>query len=364
MTDLKSVPLAFKHRQRLVKMGYFHVEHVIEVSEDDLRQDLLLHGEQSGEARLLQLECRRHLDRQRLGMFQLLADMKSEYVETGFASLDQMLGGGLPVGKCIELYGEAGSGCTQLCMQTCANLVVTDSAAKCLYVDTEGSFMAERMAQLIYCRLVENMQSCGDFNVDDNDNIDTDKMAMKMEQCMSRIICIRIADDLEFMRLLQEVEETVCSGHNGAVKLMIIDSIAQPFRFSFNNWNERTFHLSFISQRLLQLANEYNMTVMLTNQITTKFPRIKSSDQTNTDDDGNFKKDDAESQIEGYLAPCLGESWTYAATIRCFISRTGFDRSIRTCRVVKIPYPIDRKVIKFTITVLFYLFVISLNMIS
>ena len=66
--------------------------------------------------------------------------------------LDDLLGGGVAVGEITELCGCPGIGKTQMCIQLCASTQIPvpfgglDGAA--VYVDTEGSFTAERAADI------------------------------------------------------------------------------------------------------------------------------------------------------------------------------------------------------------------------
>jgi DNA repair protein RadB len=66
-------------------------------------------------------------------------------IPTKCESLDDLLGGGIESGSLTSLYGEAGSGKTNLCLQLATNLVL--SGKKVIFIDTEGvSF--ERLKQI------------------------------------------------------------------------------------------------------------------------------------------------------------------------------------------------------------------------
>lgn len=88
----------------------------------------------------------------------LLKEEQSPVITTYASSLDKQLGGGIPIGTVTEICGMAGLGKTQLwylgltSMQLCANVQIPQSCdgvgGSCLYLDTEGSFVASRMAQI------------------------------------------------------------------------------------------------------------------------------------------------------------------------------------------------------------------------
>ena len=50
--------------------------------------------------------------------------------------LDDLLGGGIESGSLTSLYGEAGSGKTNICLQLTRNVV--NSGKKVVFIDTEG----------------------------------------------------------------------------------------------------------------------------------------------------------------------------------------------------------------------------------
>ena len=66
-------------------------------------------------------------------------------IPTGCESLDALLGGGLEVGSVTLFYGKAGSGKTNICLQTAYNMA--KSGKKVAYIDTEG-LSAERISQI------------------------------------------------------------------------------------------------------------------------------------------------------------------------------------------------------------------------
>jgi DNA repair protein RadB len=61
------------------------------------------------------------------------------------ASIDNLLGGGIENGSVTLLYGEAGTGKTNICLQMAYN--VARSGKKVAYIDTEG-LSAERISQI------------------------------------------------------------------------------------------------------------------------------------------------------------------------------------------------------------------------
>ncbi len=71
--------------------------------------------------------------------------VENERIPSGCRSLDRLLGGGFEKGCITEIYGEAGSGKTNICLQTAINVAKNGNIV--VYVDSEGVSM-ERFSQL------------------------------------------------------------------------------------------------------------------------------------------------------------------------------------------------------------------------
>lgn len=75
-----------------------------------------------------------------------------ERLSTGSKNIDDILCGGVETRTVTEFYGAPNSGKTQLCHTMCA-LVPQDKSkgglcGKSIYIDTEGTFRAERIASI------------------------------------------------------------------------------------------------------------------------------------------------------------------------------------------------------------------------
>jgi RecA/RadA recombinase len=67
-------------------------------------------------------------------------------ISTGSKAVDALLGGGIHTGMITDIYGESGSGKSQLCFTLCAN--TSKYAAKTLFIDTVGTFRPERIMEI------------------------------------------------------------------------------------------------------------------------------------------------------------------------------------------------------------------------
>ena len=85
-----------------------------------------------------------------------LRDASTEPVASGFDALDQALGGGVSRGRVTELVGRAGAGKTQGCLTLAAACAARGEAM--VYVDTGGSFRAQRLWQVAEARGASNSE--------------------------------------------------------------------------------------------------------------------------------------------------------------------------------------------------------------
>lgn len=116
----------------------------------------------------------------------------------------------------------------------------------------------------------------------------------------------------DYVELLAELHllPSFLSAHP-RVRLLVIDSVASPFRPLFDEFSQRTRLLNGLSQQLIAVATGRDIAVVLTNQMTT---RVKG----------------AQSQ----LVPALGETWGHAPTVRLLLQWAG---SQRMATVLKSP---------------------------
>lgn len=95
------------------------------------------------------------------------------------------------------------------------------------------------------------------------------------------------------------------------VRLLVIDSVASPFRPLFDELSQRTRLLSGLAQQLVSMATSRDVAVVITNQMTTRVQGTRSE-----------------------VVPALGDGWGHAAAIRLLLQWAG---SQRLATVVKSP---------------------------
>ncbi len=155
-------------------------------------------------------------------------------IPTGCSSLDDMLGGGLEAGSVTLLYGEAGTGKTNFCLQTAYNMAKT--GMKVAYIDTEG-LSSERITQIFTeTELIKELLIFQIYSFEEQN----DRVAK---------VC----------RL---------SEANDKIGLIVIDSMTMFYRLHTDDMSARN---DFIKQTesLLNAARKNEVPVLLTSQVYT-----------------------------------------------------------------------------------------------
>ncbi len=71
-------------------------------------------------------------------------------ISLGVTALDRILGGGLPLGSIVEVFGEPGVGKTQFCFHlTARKFAALGFSKKAAYIDAEGSFSPKRLREVL-----------------------------------------------------------------------------------------------------------------------------------------------------------------------------------------------------------------------
>ncbi|ADV25522.1 Meiotic recombination-related protein, putative [Cryptococcus gattii WM276] len=179
-----------------------------------------------------------------------IADRRANvvYITTGSKSVDAMLGGGIATQSITEVFGEYRTGKTQLCHTLCVSTQLPEDqgggSGKVAYIDTEGTFRPDRV------RAVADR-----FGVDSN-------------MALDNVLCARAWSSEHQCDLL--VDLAIRFVEERAYKLLIVDSIMNLFRQDYSGrgeLSERQQKLNQFLARLQKLAEEFNIAVVLTNQV-------------------------------------------------------------------------------------------------
>ncbi|KAG7297900.1 hypothetical protein JYU34_018655 [Plutella xylostella] len=161
-------------------------------------------------------------------------------VATGCMSVDGLLLGGFQRGCLTEVYGESGSGKTQVAIQA----AVSNWPSGTVYICTEDLFPVKRFNQI----------SKNNINYHPSHDYGKSVFVEHVTESQELLSCIRI-------RLPKLLE-------SNNVSLVVIDSVAAPFRSETTNYIQRAEELREMAISLLKVAREFNLAVVCINQVT------------------------------------------------------------------------------------------------
>ncbi|XP_034416502.1 DNA repair protein RAD51 homolog 2 [Cyclopterus lumpus] len=177
---------------------------------------------------------------------------------TSLPALDRLLRGGLPRGALTELTGPSGCGKTQVCLMLSVLATLPKSRggldSAVIYIDTESAFSAERLVEIAQSRFPDHF-GCKE----------------RVLQMAGRVHLFRELTCQNVLNRLDRLEEDIISTGAG---LVILDSVASVVRKEFDttlpgNLLHRSDMLGHEASTLKYLAHQFDIPVVLTNQVTT-----------------------------------------------------------------------------------------------
>ncbi|ONM40627.1 recombination protein51 gene c [Zea mays] len=136
---------------------------------------------------------------------------------------------------------------------------------KAVYIDTEGSFMVERVYQIAEGCIRDILEH---FPHSHEKSSSVQKQ-LQPERFLADIYYFRICSYTEQIAVINYMEKFLREHKD--VRIVIIDSVTFHFRQDFEDLALRTRVLSGLSLKLMKIAKTYNLAVVLLNQVTTKF---------------------------------------------------------------------------------------------
>ena len=172
------------------------------------------------------------------------------YITTGSTDVDELLGGGVETQAIIEVFGEFGSGKSQLAHQLCVNVQLPlekkglDAGA--IFIDTENTFRPQRIVQM------------------------AQGLELDPSEVMKKIRVARAFNSSHQILLAEKSEELL---RQGGIRLLVIDSLTSSFRAEYigrGTLAERQQLLNKHLRTLHELADLYDVAVFVTNQVSAR----------------------------------------------------------------------------------------------
>ena len=170
-----------------------------------------------------------------------------ERISTGSKCFDELLGGGFEVNAITEIYGEFGSGKTQIC-HTSAVMVqqkITDGGLEggVIYVDTENTFRPERIVSISKARNIDHVS------------------------VLENIVVAKAFNSAHQELIIHEVGKIIETNN---IKLLVLDSAISHYRAEYLGramLSERQQKINRLMHILIRISETYKIAVLLTNQI-------------------------------------------------------------------------------------------------
>lgn len=168
-------------------------------------------------------------------------------ITTGSKQLDTLLAGGVQTGSITEIFGEFQTGKSQICHTLAVTCQLPfgmgGGEGKCLYIDTEGTFRP------VQCSAVAN------------------RFGLLGEEVLDNIAYARAYNWDHQLDLLNQAAQMMTETR---FSLLVVDSATALYRTDCVGCGElsaRQTHLAKFMRTLQQLADEFGIAVIITNQV-------------------------------------------------------------------------------------------------
>ncbi len=182
-------------------------------------------------------------------------------LSTGCVEFDEMMGGGIESQSITEMYGEFGSGKTQVAHQLAVNVQLPKEqgglGGSVIMIDTENTFRPERIKQM-----VQGLSEREGVDYDPEEFLKNIHVA-RAYNSNHQILLVDSA-----MELANELKET-----DKPVRLLIVDSLTAHFRAEYvgrGTLADRQQKLNKHLHGLQRFGDLYNSAVVVTNQVMSK----------------------------------------------------------------------------------------------
>lgn len=176
-------------------------------------------------------------------------------ITTGSQSLDDLLGGGVETQAITELFGEFGSGKTQICHQLAVNVQMSRDAGGLdgivIVIDTENTFRPERIIQMAEAR------------------------GLDPKEVLKNIFVAQAYNSNHQMLLVDNAKELAnkLKKEGKEVRLLIVDSLTSHFRAEYvgrGTLADRQQKLNRHLHDLMKFGDLFNAAIVVTNQVQAK----------------------------------------------------------------------------------------------
>ncbi len=190
--------------------------------------------------------------------------------------VDELLGGGVETQSITEVYGEFGSGKSQITHQLSVNVQLPREhgglEGGAIFIDSEDTFRPERIDDMVRGLDDELLQASMDQREIDGDPDDEDAMETLINDFLENIHVAK-AFNSNHQILLAEKAKELTSQHEDdewPIRLLCVDSLTAHFRAEYVGRGElapRQQKLNKHLHDLMRIGDLYNTAIVVTNQV-------------------------------------------------------------------------------------------------
>ena len=190
--------------------------------------------------------------------------------------IDEMLGGGVETQSITEVYGEFGSGKSQITHQLAVNVQLQAENGglhgRCIFIDTEDTFRPERIDEMVRGLDDEVIDSELEYRDIEGSAGDDEAMEALVDDVLAKIHVAK-AFNSNHQILLAEKSLEIAKEHEDddyPVRLLCVDSLTAHFRAEYVGRGELANRQQKLNKHLHSLdrvGNLYNAAVLVTNQV-------------------------------------------------------------------------------------------------
>jgi DNA repair protein RadA len=194
----------------------------------------------------------------------------------GVEEVDEMLGGGVETQSITEVYGEFGSGKSQITHQLSVNVQLPDAHGglhgSAIFIDSEDTFRPERIDDMVRGLPQEALEATAEDRGIEGDVDDDEVMSELVEDFLDKIHVAK-AYNSNHQILLAEKAKELASEHEDddyPVRIVHVDSLTAHFRAEYVGRGELADRQQKLNQHLhdiSQVGELYNAAVVVTNQV-------------------------------------------------------------------------------------------------
>jgi len=297
--ELSTLPLAPGDIDLLIQAGFKFVSEVSELRPLDLARELNITADAAGGILKSIKSSTEPVVSGQTALDLIVSSSRDRPIISFCRELDMALGGGIPCGQITELCGVPGIGKTQLGIQLALDVQIPvpfkGRGGHAVYIDTEGSFMVERVAAMAEA-VASHLSKIASVSAPDSEKAIA-ASGVTRDSLLEGIHVFRVLDQTELVAVINHLH-TFLAAHP-QVKLIVVDSIAFHFRQDLQDLPARNRALSCIAQTLNRCAIDYNyLSVVVINHVTSKVERGTGS---------------------SHIVPALGDQWSHCVTNRIML---------------------------------------------